>query len=95
MARTRPIANVITETAPPLLAEAVSIPVTDVEMVPRKVRSTLDLPAAQHREFKTWAEDAGRQVNRPVQPQHVLRALVARLLTDKRLAADILNDLRK
>ncbi len=71
------------------------MPAAEVEMVPRKVRSTLDLPAAQHRDFKTWAEDAGRQVKRSVQPQHVLRALVARLLTDKRLAADILSDLRK
>ncbi len=103
MARKTGIPGVIEETAPPTVSVHVQ-PAAVSESIPgaqtvsgravKAVRSTMDLPPDKHADFKRWAIAAELEVGRSVKPQQVLRALVARLMVDERLAESIRQDLR-
>lgn len=60
---------------------------------PKPVRSTMDLPPAEHAEFLKFAVDASTATGLPIKGQHVLRAMVRRLRTDPEWAAAIVRDL--
>jgi len=58
------------------------------------VRRTVDLPPHQHAQLSTWCAETAQELGRSrVTGQEVLRALVARLLTDETLARKIRQDL--
>jgi hypothetical protein len=60
----------------------------------KPVRRTVDLPAAHHTALNNWCTDAAEQLGQArVTGQEVLRALVARLLSDDDLANAIRHDL--
>lgn len=59
----------------------------------RTTRSTLDLPASQHRALQRYALEVSDRAGRSVRGQHVLRTLVARLLADDDLAEQVARDL--
>jgi hypothetical protein len=62
---------------------------------PKPVRTTVDLPPGRHAALQRWCLDAAPAVGRPrVHGQQVMRALVSRLLTDERLARQVIADLR-
>jgi hypothetical protein len=61
----------------------------------KPVRSTVDLPPVQHAALKSWCGETAVEIGRSrVTTQDVLRALVARLLTDETLARKIRHDIR-
>lgn len=61
----------------------------------RKVRRTVDLGPAHHRELSAWCDRAADELDvTRVTGQDVLSALVARLLTDDRLSDALIRDLR-
>lgn len=63
---------------------------------PRPVRLTLDISPGRHAELQRWCLDAVPAVGRPrVAGQQVMRALLARLLTDEGLSRAIISDLRR
>lgn len=65
------------------------------DRAPKPVRLTVDLTPDQHAQLQRWCLDAAPGVGRPrVAGQQVLRALIARLLTDEGLARQITVDLR-
>lgn len=58
------------------------------------VRRTVDLPPAHHEQLTVWCAETARQIGQArVTSQAVLRALVARVLTDETLARKIRADL--
>jgi hypothetical protein len=64
------------------------------QRTPKPIRTTVDLPPGRHAALQRWCLDAAPQVGRPrVHGQQVMRALVARLLTDERLSRQIIADL--
>lgn len=61
----------------------------------RPVRRTVDLSPADHDRLNEWQRETARQLGRTrITGEDVLRALVARLLTDDTLAGKIRTDLR-
>lgn len=61
----------------------------------KPVRRTVDLSPTQHAQLAAWCTETAREIGRArVTGQDVLRALVARLLTDEVLARKIRADLR-
>ena len=61
----------------------------------RPVRRTVDLSPSHHAQLAEWCRETARQLGRArVTGQDVLRALVARVLTDETLARKIRADLR-
>jgi hypothetical protein len=62
---------------------------------PKPVRLTVDISPGRHAALQQWCLDAVPGVGRPrVAGQQVMRALLARLLTDERLSRAIIADLR-
>lgn len=73
-------------------------PVVDEPRAPkpstRKVRHTVDLGAADHRDLRRWCDDTADELGRSrVSGQEVMAALVGRLLRDGALSAAIRQDL--
>lgn len=67
---------------------------TPQQREPKPIRITVDLPVGQHSALLQWCLDAAPQLGRGRVPgQQVMRALVARLLTDERLSRQIIADL--
>lgn len=61
----------------------------------RPVRRTVDLSPVDHDRLTDWQRDTARQLGRTrITGEDVLRALVARLLTDDAVSAKIRADLR-
>jgi hypothetical protein len=61
----------------------------------RPIRNTVDLSPHQHASLKAWCGEPAVSIGSSrVTGQDVLRALVARLLTDETLARKIRDDLR-
>ncbi|MER7117358.1 hypothetical protein ABT332_22980 [Saccharomonospora azurea] len=62
----------------------------------KPIRSTVDLPPVRHAALKSWCGETAVELGRSrVTTQDVVRALIARLLTDETLARKIRADLRK
>jgi hypothetical protein len=61
----------------------------------KPVRSTVDLMPAQHAQLKTWCNETAVVIGKSrVTTQDIMRAMVARLLTDETFARKMRNDLR-
>lgn len=100
MARTRSLGGIVgdtTEAAQDQVEEAdqgvdrASPPTRE----PKPVRLTVDISPGRHAALQQWCLDAAPGVGRPrVAGQQVMRALLARLLTDERLSRAIITDLR-
>lgn len=100
MARTRSLGGIVGEVKPPGAdptedtgqAERHDTPPT---REPKPVRLTVDISPGRHAALQQWCLDAVPGVGRPrVAGQQVMRALLARLLTDERLSRAIIADLR-
>lgn len=59
------------------------------------IRSTVDLSPVRHQQLKSWCGETAVMIGKTrVTTQDVLRAFVARLVTDETLAEKIREDLR-
>lgn len=100
MARTRSLGGIVGDVTPPDIEPPEQanqdksqepIPVRE----PKPVRLTVDISPGRHAALQQWCLDAVPGVGRPrVAGQQVMRALLARLLTDERLSRAIIADLR-
>ncbi|MFD4676998.1 hypothetical protein ACFWNN_45295 [Lentzea sp. NPDC058450] len=62
----------------------------------KPIRSTVDLPPVQHHGLKDWCSETAVMIGKTrVTTQDVVRAMVARLLTDETFARSIRADLTK
>lgn len=97
-----PPAEVPAVATPPAPREAPAMATPDrpvaIENDPerRPVRTTVDLRADEYDAFVDWCAATAREVGRPrVHGQQVIRILVRRLMTDRRLAKQVTADLKK
>lgn len=74
--------------------QAAPAPTRKAAVLGTPVRVTVDLAPTQHRSLKDWNSKAAVTLGRArVTNQDVLKALVARLLSDSTLADQIITDL--
>lgn len=71
-------------------------PATGHRVRTKMVRRTVDLDPSRHADLDAWCAETARQLGAArITGQAVLRALVARLLTDETLARKIRQDLAR